>query len=324
MAIKTINGILKEDSTKSVEEFNTQIKDACDNAEVVDDSNDYVGMVFNLKDKRIDFVPSSSISTSFGVSNTTIVDGASGGEDDAYVREASIPKTVGGALVGTSFDGTVADALDKILYPFVKPTFSSFYMSEQTTSLEVGQSISGGERTFHWGTTTSENVETNSLSITSGGTTIIQNMIDDGSETFDIGDDITKTTNTTHYFYIYGTDTQGNSFNRISAVYWKWRLHYGSSPLESMTSTELKNLSNNLLYTSKNYTYNTPANDYKWICYPSSFGTATKFEDTDTGFGVAMETPQTISVTNDYGATTDYLCYRTTNSMAGSVSIKVS
>ena len=235
-----------------------------------------------------------------------------------------MPSTVGGATVGTTFDGTVADALDKVLYPFVKPTFTTFSLTGQLTSLEVGQSITGGSRTFTWGTSTSENVATDSIRITSGGTTILDNSTNDGTETFDIGDDITKTTNTTHYFYVYGTDTQTNSFNRIYAVYWKWRFYFGSSPLETLTETDVKALGNDFLYTSRSYTYNTPTNNYKWICYPAVFGTAVKFEDTSTGFGVAMETPISLSITNTYGATTNYLCYRTTNSMAGSISIKVS
>lgn len=323
MAIKTINGILKEDSTKTIEEFNTQIKTTCDNAELVDTNNDYVGLVFNLKDKRIDFVPSSSIETAYSVSTTTIVDGTGGSSDDEYNRSTAMPTTVGGAITGTTFSGTVADALDKVLYPFVKPTFSSFTMSNQSTSLEVGESINGTNRTFIWSTTKPENITPNTIKITSGGVTILDNASNDGSETFNLGADIVKTTNTTHFFYINGIDTQGNSFNRVFSVYWKWKFYYGSSPLTVLSETDVKTLSS-ILYTTRSYTYSTPANNYKWICYPSTFGLATKFEDTSTGFGVAMESPLTISVTNGFGVATDYLCYRTTNSMAGSVNIKVS
>ncbi len=324
MAIKTINGILKEDSTKTVEEFNTQIQSACDNAETLDTDNNYVGLVFNLKDKRIDFVPSATVSDDFSINSTTIVDG-SGGEagDDTYVRTTTMPATVGGAISGTTFDGTVAEALDKVLYPYVKPTFSSFLLSSQLTSLEVGNKVAGGERTFTWATNTSENVAIDTIKITSAGATILENSANDGTETFDIGADIVKTTNTTNYFYIYATDTQGNTLNRIYACYWKWRLHYGSSPLETFTASDVTGLQSSLLYTSENRTYATPENDYKWICYPTSFGTASKFTDIDTGFGVAMEAPQTISVTNSFGVATDYYCYRSTNSMAGAVSIKI-
>ena len=322
MAIKTINGILKEDSTKTVEEFNAQILTACDNAETLDSDNNYVGLVFNLKDKRIDFVPSATVSSEFSINSTTIVDGAGGGGDDAYVRPTSIPNKVGGAVAGTTFDGTVAEALDKVLYPFVKPTFNSFLLSGQNTSLEVGDKINGGSRTFTWGTKTSANVATNTVKI-NGDTTLVQGLANDGSETFDIGADIVKTTNSTQYFRIYADDTQGASFNRIYAVYWKWRLHYGSSPLATIDETNVKSLQESLLYTSENRTYNTPANDYKWICYPTTFGTASKFTDVDTGFGVAMEAPQTVSITNSFGIAKDYYCYRTTNSLVGAVRIKI-
>jgi hypothetical protein len=106
MAIKTINGILKEDSTKTIEEFNDQILSACDNAETLDTDNNYVGLVFNLKDKRIDFVPSATVSNDFSINSTTIVDG-SGGEsvDDTYVRATTMPATVGGATSYLQYDG---------------------------------------------------------------------------------------------------------------------------------------------------------------------------------------------------------------------------
>lgn len=323
MAIKTINGILKPDSIKTASDFNSDIKNAVNNAETVDSANKYVGLVFNLKDNKIEFVPSTSIETDFSVQDTTIVDGSSGSADTSYVRTTPTPATVGGAAAGTTFDSDLAGALDKILYPYVKPTFTSFYLSSQITSLEVGDKIAGGSRTFNWATSEPDNISPNSIDIISGSTTILSGAANDGTETFDIGADIVKTTNTSHYFKIVGTDTNGDTFQRLYAVYWKWRLYYGSSPLETMTESDIKALQSSFLYTSENYTYNTPENNYKWICYPTVFGTASKFTDTSTGFGVAMEAPQTISVTNAFGVTTDYYCYRSTNSMAGAVSIKI-
>lgn len=324
MAIKTINGILKEDSTKTVTEFNAQILSACDNAEVLDAANNYVGLVFNLKDKRIDFVPSATVSSEFSINSTTIVDGSGGaGGDDPYVRAVTMPVTVGGASSGTTFDGTVAEALDKVLYPYVKPNFSSFLLSSQNTSLEVGDKVTGGIRTFTWATNTSENVSVDTIKITSSGATILEFSANDNTETFDIGVDIVKTTNSTNYFYIYATDTQGNTISRIYAVYWKWRLHYGSSPLTTMDATNVKSLQSSLLHTSENRTYSTAANNYKWICYPTKFGVASKFTDVDTGFGVAMEAAQTLSVANSFGILQDYYCYRSTNSLVGAVNIKI-
>jgi len=324
MAIKTINGILKSDSAKTADEFNSDILNACNNAESLDTANNYVGLVFNLKDKRIDFVPSDSVSTDFSVNSTTIVDGSSGTNiEDAYVRTEATPISVGGVTTGTTFDGTVADALDKVLYPYVQPTFSSFYLSSQLTSLEVGDKISGGSRTFTWATTTSENISSNSIKITLDSTILLENVADSGSATIDIGSDIINTSATSNYFYIYATDTQGDTISRIFAVYWKWRLYYGSSALEVIDENNVKTLQNSFLYTTENYTYATPAENFKWICYPVSFGLASKFTDIDTGFSVAMESPQTVSITNDFGVTTDYYCYRTTNSLTGAVNIKI-
>lgn len=41
--------------------------------------------------------------------------------DNTYLRATPTPATVGGAVAGTTFSGTVQDALDKVLYPYVAP-----------------------------------------------------------------------------------------------------------------------------------------------------------------------------------------------------------
>jgi hypothetical protein len=71
-------------------------------------------------------------------------------------------------------------------------------------------------------------------------------------------------------------------------------------------------------------TYSFVAGGYKYISYPSSFGTATSFKDVDTNFNVAMEAPYIISVTNTFGQTTNYNVHRTTNILGGAITIQVS
>lgn len=323
MAIKTINGILKPDSSKTSEEFNTQIKNACDQAETID-TNDYVGLVFNLRDKRIDFIPSTNISNTFGVNDTVIVAGSESETLDPYIRDNGIPSTVGGASAGTTFNGTVSDALDKILYPYVKPTFTTFYLNGQNATLEVGDKIVAGTKTFTWTSTTSSNIKTNSISILSGTDVLASSIANDGNEQLSLISDIIKNTATTHTFYLNAQDTQNNPVTKQYVVNWRWKIYFGSSDKETLISNDVNNFQNTQLITSRAGTYLTNSNGYKWVCYPTTFGLATKFEDTNTGFSIAMEQPTILSVTNSFGVSSDYYCYRTTNIMANTLSIKIS
>jgi len=324
MAIKTINGIMKTDSTLSTDEFNDTIKKACVNAEELDMDNQYVGMIFNLKDKRIDFVPSTSVADEFNVSTTTIIDNSSESSvDDEYNRDVAIPITVGGAVSGTVFDGTVADALDKILYPFIKPYFSYFRIDSQATVLEVGDKISQGTKVFKWAVSHIENMKDDSLKIYLNTTLLEDNISKESPMNINITEDIVKMSATSVYFKVIGTDEEDNLVYKTNYIYWRWRVYYGSISTELITKKEVTDLQLSALKYNENNTYSLPENDYKWICYPVVFGEANKFVDVDTGFGVAMEQPITLNITNIFGASEDYYCYRTTNSMAGSINIKI-
>ena len=241
--------------------------------------------------------------------------------DDEYIRTKPTPIEVGGAEVGTTFSGTTADALDKILYPYVNPRFTSFSMSSQTSTLEVGDKITGGVRRFNWNIDVDDNVASNSISIYANG--LLQgNLINDDTQDINIGSDIVKTSATTQNFKIEAENTESHNFNRSFNIYWRWRGYYGTGN-STITESDILSLENSRLYNNENNTYNCPANNFKWICYPTVFGLASKFTDIDTGFGVAMESPIITQVTNAYGIQTDYYCYRTTNSLVGSIRIKI-
>ena len=59
------------------------------------------------------------------------------------------------------------------------------------------------------------------------------------------------------------------------------------------------------------------------FAYPTREGTAT-FTDNDSGFAFAMESPETVSVTNASGYTENYYVYRSTNPNLGAVNVEVS
>jgi hypothetical protein len=92
------------------------------------------------------FIDSADNLAKMKFSNGVVVPiGSPGNVDLTYNRTQPMIITVGGATVGTTFNGDIKEALDKILYPFVDPT-TTFSIS----SLGMGLGISSG-KTFEKG-----------------------------------------------------------------------------------------------------------------------------------------------------------------------------
>lgn len=245
----------------------------------------------------------------------------------AYVNSTPMPAAIHGIDAGTTWNNTIQEVLDAILYPYQAPAFTAFAINGQSTTIEVGASAATGSITFTWTTSNSSNVEPNTVDIrdTTQGFDLETNIADDSSQTSSYygTSGITKTTNTFHRWTIDAEDTQATNFSRNFNVNWYWRFYWGSSVTTTADESLIEGLQNNSLYNSRGRTYTCDANNYKWICYPTSFGLASSFTDAGTGFELPMESPATVSVTNSYGVTTNYYAYRSTNPTAAELDIIV-
>lgn len=252
------------------------------------------------------------------------INNGSGG-DGTYVRPTPMDITVGGAVVGTTFDGTITEALDVILYPYQEPAFTSFAISGYNI-LEVGDEIPTGSQTFNWNTSNDANVQLNSIKIEniSDTVTYATGLANDDTETVTFSQNVQRTTVGTKTFRITGTNTQAGTFTRDDNVSWYWNLYYGESTNTSLTEAQIEALRVSLLTNSRNRTYSMLGGGYKYFCWSTSLGQPTSFKDAATGFAVAMESPATVNVTNSFGHSQDYYVYRTTNQLAGSIDIEVS
>jgi hypothetical protein len=209
---------------------------------------------------------------------------------------------------------------------YVAPTFSAFGISGQTTPLEVGDTIAAA-RTFTWTTTTPDNLEANTIALadTTLGLSIATGLADDGTEaTAYPAAPIQKTSALSHVFGIRGQTTRGASILRSYTVSWYWRRFSGTSALTSLNEVQVEALTTSALASGFAGTYVLGANDYKYICYAAVLGTATSFVDAGTGFAVAMNAPDTVSLTNAFGQTTNYNVHRTTNTIVSAINIVVS
>jgi hypothetical protein len=103
--------------------------------------------------------------------------------DLVYNGTSPTTTTVGGLSSGTSITGqTLADIIESIVAPYVDPAFSAFSISGQSSTVEVGTTLSGS-KTFTW--TLSANsgvVSTIDLYDITAGATLLAGTANDGSQ----------------------------------------------------------------------------------------------------------------------------------------------
>ena len=262
---------------------------------------------------------------------TTIIESGSQGpagppaEGTTYTNNTPTPSSLGGISSGSTFtDQTVQQMFDALLYPFQEPSFSSFTFGGRPALLEVGDSLSGGTKVFTWSINNPGNVATDSISIssTSGGV-LASGLTDDGTENINIGSDITKTSMFTEVFTITGDKTTSGQISRTTSTSWRWYIFWGESENTTLTETEIEALTSSTLKNSRSGTYAVSSAGYKFIAWPTIFGTFNTFKDPETNQDIAVNLPETISVTNSFGVTQNYYLYRTTYYLNGALTMVV-
>lgn len=244
---------------------------------------------------------------------------------ERYTNAEEVPTSIGGIASGTTFTNqTMEQMWTALLYPYQAPTFSAFTIQSQNNIIEVGDSIAAN-RTFTWNTTNSGNIQANSISILdiTGSATIASGLANTGSYASTYPS-ITKTAPVQHQFRIQATNTQTDTFTRNYNVNWRWRRFHGTSTNTSLNESQIQALATQVLTNTFVGTYSFAAGGFKYIAYPSSFGTATEFKDQSTNLDVPFEAPTTISITNGFGQETEYRVHRTTNQLGSAINIVVS
>jgi hypothetical protein len=252
--------------------------------------------------------------------------GNNSGEVTTYSNLVPMPYAVGGWEAGSTFASTTMKQMwDGLLYPYQTPAFSSFSISNQTTTLEVGNSTSANP-IFLWSTINSSNISANTINIfdVTGGTQLANNLTNNGFQLVTLAP-ITKTSATSHTFRIEGTNNKNSIFSRTFSINWLWKKLYGQSTDPGpLTESGIEGLVTGTLSSTYSGNYVFGAGGYKYICYPTTFGTATYFKDQLTQLDITMEVPYTIIITNDFGVPQSYRIHRTTNILGSGITIVVS
>jgi hypothetical protein len=239
---------------------------------------------------------------------------------------------------------SVSDALNKILYPYVSPTFTSFSIQGVPSILELGQYInntSGGVQIFNWGVSELSNISTsvgyNLLDITNSytiATGILPYTTTTTTQMIPYGIHYT-TTGATNDFRIVGKNTNGVFFQRDITYTWLPRIFWGTSNVSSpLTNSQILNLpasssGGTALVSSIQNSFTMNGNGaYLWICMPASFGKAIQSDGSSSlfivgGLANSFWNIYTVNFTNQFGYTSSYYLYRSVSVSFGT-SIKIS
>ena len=268
--------------------------------------------------------------------------GGSGG--GTYTGSSPTTITVGGLPAGSAIAGeTFTQILQDMLVPYINPTFSSFSITGQSTTVEVGTTISGS-KSFAWAFTTAGNITANTMAIldVTGATTLASGLSLTSPHSVSVGS-VQLTAPGAYSWKGQATNTNTVVFNSSNfTVNWDWLLYYGTSSNTTLNASQIQALSNSVLTNTKNATYSFVANNYKYFSWPDSLGSPTAgtgVKDTATGIAIDMATSADdpaysntqngwsyalTSVTNVNGITTTYRTYRSRFPLASSVNIQVS
>lgn len=259
------------------------------------------------------------------------VGGGPGSHNFRYTNSEPTPDTIGGIEAGSTFSSVLLqDMWTMLLYPYQYPQFTSFYLGGggSSTTLETGDTFTGGLQTFTWATSNSSNISSNTISIIDvtgnpiPGNTLVSNSANDGTETLNIGSNITNTSQTSHVWKIEAQNTRSQTISRNYTAHWRWRLRWGFHANSSLSSADILTLSESKLTTTFADTLVMPSNSttrYIYFAFPDSFGNISMIYDNTNSFNVTSDFTDlgTVSHTNSYGATTNYRIWRSVNATAG-------
>lgn len=236
---------------------------------------------------------------------------ANAGASGEYVRPTAMSISVGGAAVGTTFSGTILDALDKVLYPYQNPAFTSFYLSGVATTYELGDTMEGGNITFVWATSNSANVKVDTVNC--NGVTGLANS---GSSVQMLAS-VTKNTVSTEVYTISATNTKDAVFSRNAVLSWSLARHWGVSTNEELDDAAILALSKEFASSRiKTVTYDCTGGKYFYFAYPTSFGDLNNTKVNNLAWNDWVLVKR--DVVNSFGVTIPFNIYRCYNLMNGS------
>lgn len=265
----------------------------------------YLGVSVEIDDTQ------TATNTVWSSSKTQAYVAANAGASGGYVRPTAMPISVGGATVGTTFDGTVLDALDKVLYPYQSPAFTSFYLNGVATTYELGDTMEGGNITFVWATSNSANVKVDTVNCNG-----VTGLANNGSSV-QMLTSVTKNTVSTEVYTISAINTKDVVFSRNAVLSWSLTRHWGVSASEELDDAAILALSKEFASSrTKSVTYDCTGGKYFYFAYPTSFGDLNNTKVNNLAWNDWVLVKR--DVVNSFGVTIPFNIYRCYNLLNGS------
>jgi len=176
-------------------------------------------------------------------------------EDDLIFTEDFTVSLSGGKSFGRFTNGQVVPAAGKsakavmldAAIEYLLPAFSSFAITGQPVTIEVGTLIPAASKVFTWGTTNSINVAVNSIVIrdVTGAVDLATAQPNDGTQTIALGNVTLSSGGATQVYRITGTNTLSGTFQLNFTITAQYREFYGPASTAPANSADVRALANN-------------------------------------------------------------------------------
>ena len=246
-----------------------------------------------------------------------------GGSSSFYYTNAlPMPFDVGGLKKGTKFKDVDLKVLwTKLLYGYDLPYFTDFTVAIldlgnlDKIDVEIGYKILAGDYQATFSIVNPELLKENSIVISQDKVVLLENLPNLSPVTLTLSE-IHKADLSTVSFEIFGYDTTGTSFNKYFNINYKYKIYYGeyteditdtgfTNPLIVLRASELvDNIYGEYLFLGVGY---------KWFCYPEVLGENYILYEISSDIALVFDDVRKITITNSYGLTITYNCYRTLN-----------
>lgn len=225
---------------------------------------------------------------------------------------------IGGEIPGGG--GNLAELISRVEALENPVSIKSFSISESTPSspVEVGREIT--QLKFIWQIENFEYVTSAKIRNTSDNVDVHTVTSANSNATKTVS--LSRNTPGTKAFQLQLVAGARNINSSSVNVEWRYPVFYGSSSKASgLTESEIKEFTKTLKSNaSGTYSFSAVSNSYKWLFFPESFS-PTSFKSG--GFDVPMQSPVTITITNDYGVSITLKGYRVTAQTSGSLDLVV-
>lgn len=242
----------------------------------------------------------------------------------AFFEALTAGSTVGGITAGTNLeDMNLYEVFDMLLNPYQPPAFTSFGITGQSQTLEIGDSIASGSKSFAWSISNSSNVTANTLSITGEPGTIVSAGSITSPYSYTLVSPITKTTvGSTSTFNISATNSKSSTFSSSFTVTWRAYFYTGKNTLTILTDDDAVALSTSSLggVPTGTKSYSAGAG-YIYYVYPSSFANINTMKDVATNLDVPYIQLANITISNSFSVGTTYKVFRTLNQLNGAITL---